>query len=364
MEIMQWVRDRVEERSWGYYLFFIFSSLLALYFAFGEIAAEIPTLPSNLAEVEWSPHLLWQFLCAASLIGIIYIWLYYAPVVRADLEHLKNAFSRDEKYLDLYDHFQGWQRQFYFNKKGKSSFLKIPYTIAWGLDVICYIYCLRHVFSQNFNECGAYLYYGLLAFFILSLTTIVLNYSSYYICVVFVYFLIRVCRHDKYEHLSFLKECPSATYGFQLLNHAANTIYLYFLLDSSLCMIGYYSFWRMIDGAKITMNGLLWAALFYLTFFFITFTWVSWAAIILLSRACLYRLHSRWKFRALEELAGKKRKHSKNDLENNPEYIERARQLAMDKISVDPLNLIISIAPLAANVVAVWSSLNPLSGPF
>lgn len=350
MRIMQWVRDQREEKNYGYYFVLALLSISALYLAFGKIAMVIFPLPEKLTEIVWDGHLLWYFPWAMAMIGIVYIWLYYAPVVCTDLERLKDAFPNNENYASLYESFEGWLRQLHWKQRGRSKIFKIPYTIFWTLFLVCFIYSYCTMFSQSFQGDGGFYCYGLPAFFILTAVIIILNYSSYYICMAFVYFLIRICVLDKKTPLDYLKKYPSATPGLQLLNHTANTICLYFFLDSFFCMVSLYCFWKIINIEVIRMTEPLWAALFYATFFYIALCLVSWVVIILASRTYLHRLHNEWKFRSFKECERNNKRKKRED---------SMRELASDKISVGLMELMISIATLVANIVTAWAILTP-----
>lgn len=344
MKIMEWVKNQREKKNWGYYLVLALLSISALYLAFGRIFIDIMPLPDTMTIGMLKPHMLWDILPPASLIGIVYIWMYYAPVVCKDLNRLKDAFPGND-YCDLYEYFEGWLRQLYLKQPGRSGIVKILYTILWFLHLVCYMSCYCYLFIKNYQNSGCFFYYGLAAFIILNLCVVILNYSSCYICMAFVYFLIRICKLEKDHPLIYLEKFPSATRGFQLLNHTANTICVYFFLDSLFCMVGFCSFWQIINGECIDMNLLLWSALFYVTFFLIIFGLINGIFIILISRIYLHRLHDEWKFRSIKkyETNGK---HMKN--------------LAQDKISVGLLDLLIYIITLAANIgtiIAPWLKL-------
>lgn len=343
MKIMKWVSVQIENKNWGYYLVLALLSIFALYLAFGKIVTDICPLSEKMTKITWDKRSFWYFPWAVAMIGIVYVWMYYAPVVCRDLDRLGDAFPNEE-YRALYYDFTGWLRQLYWNRSGKSLFLKILYTIFWFLFLGCFIYSYCTIFSQNFQHKDSFFYYGCGAFLILSTVIIILNYSSYYICMMFVYFLIRICKLDKNSPLDYLKQSPSATGGFQLLKHTANRICLYFFLDCFFCMISLYCFWQIINIDNIIMTKTLWAAFFYATFFFMTLCLISWVVIILVSRTYLHRLHNEWKFRSIKEYK---------------ECTAVMEKLAMDRISVGPLELMISIATLVANIVTAWAILSP-----
>ena len=352
MEIMRWVKEQGEKKG-RRYLFWVPMFISASYLALWKVVYDVWPLPETLAGIAWDSHFLWHILFAVALAGIICVWMYYAPVVCRDLSRLKDAFPNSGYHI-LYGRFEGWLEQF---KRWPRKIwpLKVLYMILWGLYFFCFFLYYWAVLCQYFqNYAIGYKIFGFLAFFILTLTIIFLNYSSCYICIVFVYFLIRICRLDKDSPLSYLQEAPSATFGLQLLKHTANTICLYFLLDSLFCMVSFYCFRQIVNVKDTPMVWFTWILLFYIAIFFVGFGLISCVSIVSGSRICLRRLHNEWRFRSFKKYAAKKRKDPENAA-----YGQAMEKLATDKVSAGLLDLLIPIGALATNIVTICTRLLP-----
>ena len=96
MEILEFVEKNVRERSWLYYIWVSISVLIAIYIimeivVFGEITAVGKGLKPAGQEIRFLEQCtkldvkLWCFLQVCSLLGIIYIWFYYAPIFYEEL---------------------------------------------------------------------------------------------------------------------------------------------------------------------------------------------------------------------------------------------------------------------------------------
>ena len=186
---------------------------------------------------------------------------------------------------------------------------------------------------------------------------IILNFSGFYICIVFVYFLMRVYRLEQNEKLCYIVEIPSITYGFQILNNTANKIYVYVFFQSMFCIATYFCFWKIICTDTCWVSSVSWMVVvlfLYVAFFCIIFGMVVWPAIILLSRLFLYKLHDEWKLRSSKVFEKEYQKNIKN--QDRTECIVLIKErLTQDKISIRKWDIIISLAALAANLVTVWS---------
>lgn len=191
------------------------------------------------------------------------------------------------------------------------------------------------------------------------LTLILLNYSSYYICIAFVFFLKCVYDLAQEKYLSYVKEIPSTTYGFQVLDNTANTIYTYFLLDSLLSTIAYFCFINIIYSseklsAHLQMNENIFSDFLFVTIVMATFGLISWLLIILFSRIYLHRLHTLWRLQSAKILEKQYQCISCTPAEREL-IISAKEKLAQDKISMGKWELFISFITILANLATVVS---------
>ena len=341
MEIMKWVATHVRQKSRLFYTFLIVLSIITIALLMNNIGlndSKSPTLKIISKNAPWSWYILW----IGTIFMTICIWFYYAPIVEADLYHLNTAFKNNQ-YHQLFQKYQGWVMQFKFRSVDLSWIYKIFYSILWLIFTAAFLYFSYLVLSKIFS--GQILF--ILLYGIMALTLILLNFSSYHICIIFVYFLMRVYRLAQEKYLSYVKEIPSATYGFQVLNNTANTIYAYFLLDSFFCTISYFCFVKIIYSdedfsSPLQTNLTNLSAFLYATFFMTAFGLISWLFIILLSRAYLHRLHTLWKLQTDEILEKKYQRLSCTPAEREL-LVSAKEKLAQDKISMGRWELFISL---------------------
>lgn len=336
-----------------YYIALITEGVLTVMLALGNVVTFSDLskvgVPWN---VKWDLQWLWYFSAAGFMFATIIVWLYYAPVVCDILDKLKDAF-RCKEYADLFERYQGWMKQFQFHLKTnvKSSLFKGVYLLIWAVFTLLFEFFFPRT---ALVVCG---FSGILqvAFAILSVSVCVLNFSSYYICIVFVYFIMRLCKLERETKLDYIKQCPSATYGFQVLSRAFDIISLYFLLDSLFCSIAYYSFWQMASKEKYDPGtaAKYWAFL-YVTLFVIVLGLASWLFIILGSRVYLNRLHRWWKLRSYQSY-----KEEYWSGQWQPAVRDRILadidRLNQDKITMKSWEMLISLLAVVANLVTAAS---------
>ena len=353
MEIMKWVANHVRQKSRLFYTFLFVLSIITIVLFTNNIGLDksIPPILKIIPQIApWGWYIFW----IGTIFTTVCIWFYYAPVVEADLNHLNTAFKNNQ-YHQLFQKYQGWGMQFKFRSTGLSWIYKIFYNILWLIFTATFL-CLSYtVLSVIFSgQILLILLYGIMA-----LTLILLNFSSYHICIIFVYFLTRVYRLAQEKYLPYVKEIPSTTYGFQVLNNTANTIYAYFLLDSFFCTISYFCFTKIIHSNEKLFESLQsnWVSLFifvYVTFFMTIFGLISWLFIILLSRAYLHRLHTLWKLQTAEILEKNYQCISCTPTERKL-IVSAKEKLAQDKISMGRWELFISLITIAANLATAAS---------
>lgn len=357
MGIMNFVASRVEKKDFGYYLTFFIVGFLTAAVILSGIFSSIPSFPEGLSQLKWNSDCLWYVPYMGTLFVIFCLWMYYAPIVCRNWRLLKDAFP-DQGYKDLYARCQGWLDQRVFAQSGRSWVFKSFYGLVWALFLPCFP--ILTVFTQSGVHHWCVVFYAS----VLTLIVIILNFSSCYICIMFVYFLIRVYVLEQSNPLDYVKEFPSATGGFQMLNRFASVIYLYFLLDSLLSTISYYAFWKIAEGngsmERLVQsdNLLIWLVFLYSAVFLILFGLVTWCFIILVSRTYLHRLHNEWKRRSLQ-VYEKEYSANPEDSLHQEQVAAAMERLIKDKISMNRWEMLISLAALVANLVNAWSIFGP-----
>lgn len=243
MGIMKFVCKLVEEKRPSFYLFVIFIMEIT---SFLIVDTAFPNQAPPRGE-----DLMWRILWVGPLMLIIYIWLYYAPIVCKDLERLEKAFP-DKAYHDLYLSFLRWLNQKPSQAgSAKEKWFKWTYAVLWSLFILAFTYFVANCFcceNHLLTELNTALY------ICLTTITITLNFSSYYICMMFVYFLMRLYRVGCQPGFEYVKELPSVTHGFQVLLNTANTIYLYFLMDSFLSTVAFFTLWKLAPKKVLREN--------------------------------------------------------------------------------------------------------------
>lgn len=351
MGIMRFVAKQVREKSKFYYAALIMGSILTVVLALGKIMTLSDLFSVGVPfDDGWDSQWFWYFPWSGTILATIIVWFYYAPVVCDALDKLKDAFQSEE-YASLYERYQGWMQQFNWKMGGRSPWFKRVYLLFWGLFLFAFIVSFPR---SALEQCG---FDRILqwTFVIMSGSLSVLNFSSYYICIVFVYFLMRLCRLERKTGLDYIRQYPSATYGFQVLSQTFDIIVLYFLLDSLFCSITYFSFWQIVSKAGYEPKTWeeYWFFL-YVTLFLILFGLSSWLYIILVSRVYLNRLHRRWKLRSyrLYEEMYRQKKWQSAEMDHVLEDINRLNQ---DKITMKSGEMLISLLAVAANLVTAAS---------
>lgn len=312
-----------------------YAVLLVLY----EFVIGANTLPSNST---------WRILWILGISSVVYVWFYYAPIVYKNLNQLNDAFENEE-YKNFYSSF--YNSEFFFTKKPiKYGKFRTIYTILWALfyaAVIFFVLYYLHCKFRSFSNKGCFL-------FILlgTIGNITLNFSSCYICIMYVFFLRGVSELAYKNYLRYVKEIPSLSHGFQMLLYNTRTMVLYFLLDSVSCTASFFSMWMLVNnhgglGKDIGIFGMI--AFFYIAIFIVGFGLVTWAFIVLGTRAYLYRIHHEWVYRmsaTLERdywMAPYARQRNKIVLAKERLYKDRALQTGWE--------LLLSIAAILPNLV-------------
>lgn len=157
-----------------------------------------------------------------------------------------------------------------------------------------------------------------------------------------------VLKHE--EALSYVEEYPSATYGFQILNHTVRRICTCFFLDSFLSTIAHISFLGVVfPGDKLSIGwNLKFFSFIYINIFMITFGLASWGVIMLLSRVYLRQIHNTWKLRSLKKL--QKHYDSAKGCPKREEIACKMNTITHDNLFVDVWERVMSITTLIANL--------------
>jgi len=360
MGIMKWVKERVEKKGFGYYASFLLLGLATAVVTVAGICSSVTYSSKEQGIIHVDFACLWYFLFSFSLFVIFCLWLYYSPIVCQYWALLETAFP-GHGYWKLYRRCQYWLCQCTFVRPGRSWIFKGTYIFTWVLFILCYLILTIGTLGGIHHACVV------ICSIVLTSVVVLLNFSSCYICIIFVYFLIRIYKLERDEGLDYIKQFPSATKGFQMLNRFASVVYLYFLLDSLFSTISYYAFWRIIKNyhtfweiiksnsssldLKVGSDWCLWWAFLYSAAFLIIFGLVTWGFIILVSRTYIHRLHSDWKLRSFQ--AYEKEYYKKR---SQQEQIAAAmEELTNDKISMNRWEMLISLVTLAANLVTARS---------
>lgn len=354
MEIMKWVVNYVKRNRWLYYISLVIFMVISVGLILINALKGTEPLYEVLGNLSWNNQWNWFCLWTSTVTALVYIWFYYIPVVYTELNRLKGAFD-NERYQHLYKKYRGWMKQFNLGNPGISRKLKLVYIFLWGVFLIAFLIFMWLISAILDFELILTILFEIQFGFV-----IILNFSGFYICIVFVYFLIRVYRMEQNEKLCYIVEIPSTTYGFQILNNTANKIYLYVSFQSMFCTVTYFCFWKIICADMCWVSGVSWMVVvlfLYVAFFCIIFGLVVWLAIILSSRIYLYKLHEEWKLRS-SKVFEKEYQKNIND-QDRIEYIVLIKErLMQDKVSIKKWDMIISLAALAANLVTVWSILD------
>lgn len=346
MEIMNRVADHVKRKSWTYYISicFLFFITIVIIYRYMRILVcpslnKIQIISSNI--VEWVMY----SLLPSFEFAIVCIWFYYAPVVIRGLESLRSAFLGVTEYESLYNSYARWMEQFNLRHPGKNRLFKVCYIFFWAMFLIGAWVLSWTMYGIKGNS-GNIL---VLLCMVLVSSTIILNFSSYYICIIFVYFLIQVYHLGQAGKLKYEKSLPSATFGFQLLIHTAGTIQTYFLLDSFLSTISFYCYWQIIEkNIKNTTDWRSWLVTSYIMLFTVIFGLMSWFFIVLMARTYLYRLHNEWKFKSLQEI--NENSEREDDRNSEEEILAKKEKLIGDKVSISWWECLISLVVLAAHI--------------
>ncbi len=344
MEIMNHIKDTVNDKKMLSHIYFAIPPLLLIIFAVFLYFDNAP-FPVNVYNQSFDRSRFSSVLSSLPspllLSLVVYIWFFVSPLYCRILSKLEDAFEEAE-YHNLYHEFYQWSRQFALIGSSKSSWIKAVYLFIWNISNLYFLYCVQKLAILPKGVPGA-------VYICLILITNALNFSSYFICMAFIQFLKKV---SALEHLDYNMYIPSATYGFQRLRKAANTTYLFFLADSFLCMAAGIYF---IIKNKPAISSLIDFIRFgYISAFLAFWGLLSFLYITFEVKYNIYSLFEQWKeqsFFYLEQSA------KKADSQNLQDINEQIRALKQDKISVNIMSMIGFISTFLMNIFGVVTSI-------
>lgn len=344
MEIMECIAKGLKANRLTFYVYYIVPILLLiLVYIIG-----IPELSEGNNATGNGDVLAYSFFYYITpwiIITIIYIWLYYAPKYCRNVNDLQKAFEENKEYEKLYIKYKEWIRQNDLSGNIKSCLAKITFFLLWFLGTALFDYCLfkMEILSKSLKVLPLY--------FLHSITS-VLNFSSYYLCISFIFFMKKVSQLDL-EHNTIL---PSATYGFKILKNSVNTIYIFFLLDSMFCTIAYVTMCIFcIKNVKLDNFN---AEFIYMTSYVGALGLGSCLGIACFINYYFKQIYNKWKDDSLHKLHKElleAEKENKSTIEKD--LLDRIDILQRDRISISGQAIIISII---ANLTQAIAALIPI----
>lgn len=338
MEIMRHIKNVYEKKGLLHYIYYYAPTLIFLIFFICEWSASGPE--ENIIPIlEYSVfHIL--------LIVVIYVWLRVTPYYYDYLHSLENVFDDNPEYKEEYSKFVHRAEQFNLSYGSKSSWLKAIYLMTWVLFGVGFDYCLtclKLLPSGNM---------GYIALFFIAIMQI-FNFSSYFICMAFTYFIIGVTRIKNLKYNIYI---PSATYGFRQIRKAANITYLFFLVDSFICIFAYtYYVWLFAPG-----NNLLKDHIFIFIFISLYLGGFGlWSFIIITFRVKFYlnRMYNNWKENSVKVFQEKLYKAEKKKDEIRISAVnEIIANLQKDKMDVSRIEVIVSFSTFVLNIISIASA--------
>lgn len=294
------------------------SFLLSLWLA-GQNSPFINTSGAAPTEV----HQLLTKLASAIPALIIIQWMLIAPVFYRKLQRLELLYQDCGAYKKLL------QAPSNMTTAGGHIIYSLGWLVVWGI-IFCTIF---NADMLQLNACGRLV-------FVLFAVSVCLNYSSYYRCIVLARFITKASgltglRHNEYR--------PGATWEFQKLQEAANLGYLFFLLDSMLCLV-YYILMCMLSAQTPLLLTLITVSMSAISFLFLFFSLIYSG----------WKLHSSWKNSALylfQDRLYQARK--RGDADAVHAILADIDQLLQDRYTVSGSTIVIAVSTLLVNIAAI-----------
>jgi len=346
MEIMGKIAYCVREKSWMYYVMLFFSLLFTVtLLAAGNLEIFKADADMDLAAL-CKDHLAFS-LSIISFSLIIVIWFYYADYVYQRLDTLGELFPHHQGYAELAGHANSWFYQFDLSRPGGSRKFKLIYQMTWiAFSSFSLFFTWSCFDNRGFQPLV------IIPFEFLNVFLLVLNFSSYYICIVFVYFLMRLYKLEREDRLDYVQECPSLSHGFFALRHFSEVIYRYFLFDSLLCTVAYLLFlFFSLDPLSFGDDPVFKVSFFCTTIPLFLFGLTTWVGIVLLSRAYLNRVHESWKLRSSQWLQ-EQYARAADDAARNAVTLKQERVL-QDTVPTSIWEILFSAVTLLANFATI-----------
>jgi len=210
MEILDFVQKHLNygKRSVQIGIFLSYGLILALHFVLLKPPVNVLQLASELI-----------------FLAIIHLWVSTAPTFYTRIQTLKEAFS-DPSYQALCGRHLELLEQFHYRTRGE-RLLKGAYFLLW-MGILAYLLAVSFYFEINPRSVSGAVTTVL---FVLAL---LLNYSSYYSCILLAFFLGRVSNLEEIDRLKHNRYLPSSTSGFQRLVSNATVSSITFLVVSIL----------------------------------------------------------------------------------------------------------------------------------
>ena len=338
MEIMRHIKNVYEKKGLLHYIYYYAPTLIFLIFFICEWSAS----EFDMSIISILKHSVFHIL----LLIVVYIWLRVTPYYYDYLHSLENVFENNPEYKEEYSKFVHRAEQFNLSYSSKSSWLKVIYLMAWLLFGAGFVYYIDYL---GLLPPGRMRY--LAVFFVV--ITLVLNFSSYFICMAFTHFIIGVTRIKELKYNVYM---PSATYGFQKIKKAANITYLFFLADSFLCIFAYtYYVFLFGPGNDQLKNNIL--EFIYISLYMGVFGF--WSFIIITFRVKFYlnRMYDSWKKNSIKVFQNRLYEaEKKNDEISINAVNELISNLQKDKMSVSGIEVVASFSTFVLNIISIASA--------
>ena len=327
---------------------------------------------------------LMQFYISASLLLIIYLWMYYAPKFVRRIYSLRSAFDnesyyeayiqyrlnmlftaklhnvlKEDKFREFVAHIYGDKEmsdEIFININGRYNThrcIKCIYVILW-IAISAFMVIFTKPYVYDFDAVSIFNY----ALFIISL---ILNCYSFYGSITFTYFLRGIIKKgvDKWEYNKYL---PSKTAGFSLFVSNIKMNSFVFFMISTLYTLTFY----MLISIPVYRGEMapLTDMILFLQINIIILAGVGMSIALFISgHFFLRRILEKWKDNSKAEInkTWKRAYSSKDGFSDVLDYTNCLEKVDSDRIRYDYTDLpsfILSIVTIFLNVLYVYSELS------
>lgn len=346
MEIMKHIAVNMSHKKINMYIYFLTPLALLLFFIYNS---DLTDTINKLNKADGYTYRVLYYMPSVIMIILIYIWFYFSQILYKNIKKLNGIFGNNRKYNIVYKSLKKQMNQFKLYKNVTGSIFKILYTIFWIITWSLYIFSI-HSLHLIPDDVAGYMFVIFIFFIIL------LNFSSYYSCVVLVFFFKKVAnisdlRYNKYR--------PCETVGFQRLLQTSNTAYLFFLLDSFSCMLIQFMLMCRYKMECDLYNKVPddFRILFFLTLMALMLGLLSFCIITFFLKFYLRRLYNNWKEKALssfqEKLYNAENKKNEDKVEK---ILVKIDMVYRDKKEIHETNIItsiVSISTILGNIIGL-----------